>query len=130
MTGMPRTAWFSSATYYGFYNAAQLWAALLVFSCKLFFHPPSIRPTSSKSSTKEAYVLWSTISSCQAICKKNLRRSHFAIACETNDSFSNLSHANVARNIVSKSVVKISSILSPIVYRSIRLKFMRLSCHA
>jgi hypothetical protein len=62
-----------------------------VFSCRFFFHPPSILPTSSRRMMSLPYVVWSSTLCSQPICRINFKRSALPIACETRDSFSNLS---------------------------------------
>lgn len=101
-----------------------------VFSCKFFFQPPSIRPTSSSWRINDAYILWSITFCSHAICRKNFNKSALPIACETSDSFSNLSYANSALNIISKMSTNVLSIFVPIVFRSTRFKLTRWSCQS
>jgi hypothetical protein len=100
---------FCDSYYFSHYHLAG------VFSCRFFFQPPSIRPTSSNRRINDAYILWSITFCSHAICRKNFNKSVLPIACETSDSFSNLSYANIALNIISKTPTNVSSIFVPIV---------------
>lgn len=99
-----------------------------VFSWRLFFHPPSIRPTSSNWRMILPYKVWLSTLCSQAICRKNFKRSALPIACDTRESFSNLSYAKVALKMSSSSERKISSTFVPIVYRSTLVTLTKWSC--
>ncbi|KKS91823.1 MAG: hypothetical protein UV67_C0017G0018 [Parcubacteria group bacterium GW2011_GWC1_43_12] len=102
---------------------------LLCFCSMLFFQPPSIRPISSNRRINLPYCVLSIFFCSQPIWRKNLNKSHLAIACETNDNFSNLSYAKDPRKISSRDEQNKSSIFAPIVYRSTRFRFIKYSCH-
>ena len=51
-----------------------------VFSCRSFFQPPSILPTSSRQSRSFPYLPLSIVSCSHPICSKNLKRSFLPIA--------------------------------------------------
>lgn len=86
-----------------------------VFSWRLFFHPPSIRPTSSNWRMILPYKVWLSTLCSHPIWRKNFNRSVLPMAWDTRDSFSNLSYANVALKMISSNDKKISSTLAPIV---------------